>query len=168
VTIQVKGRGVALRDELTGSGIGTKRQFEVLEGQFVLSKIDARNGAFGLVPAECSGAIITGNFWTFDVDDSLLYPGLLVHVVQSPLFIDFCIKASPGATNRRYLQESAFLAQTIRVPERPGDQQRLADLLDGLRGGNAVVRSALQQASESASAQLGAALYALFDSDGPS
>lgn len=44
--------------------VGTKKQFMINKGQFLISKIDARNGAYGIVPKELDGAIITGNFWT--------------------------------------------------------------------------------------------------------
>ena len=50
-TIKVRNGGVFLRDEEIGTKIGTKNQFLISEGQFLLSKIDARNGAFGVVDA---------------------------------------------------------------------------------------------------------------------
>ena len=134
IRIQVKGRGVVLRDEVLGREIGTKRQFRISEGQFVLSKIDARNGAFGIVPEECHNAIITGNFWAYEVDNSVLRPRLLKYLTQSDAFIHFCITASPGATNRRYLQEDQFLAQKAYVPEDPEAQDNLCDALDALAG----------------------------------
>jgi type I restriction enzyme M protein len=130
--IQVKGRGVLLRDEVDGAEIGTKRQFRVKAGQFVLSKIDARNGAFGIVPEECDGAVITGNFWAFDVDERTLRPRLLHLLTRSDAFIDFCRRASPGATNRRYLQEEKFLDQVAIVPPDPAVQDELCDVLEGL------------------------------------
>lgn len=130
--IQVKGRGVVLRDELDGAQIGTKRQFRVASGQFVLSKIDARNGAFGVVPEECDGAIITGNFWAYDVDDRVLRPRLLHLLTRSDAFLDFCRRASPGATNRRYLQEPKFLEQVAFVPIDPAVQDELCDVLEDL------------------------------------
>src|SRR5437588_13085167 len=72
LTIHLNGAGISIRDKVLGSEIGTKRQFIVKAGQLVLSKIDARNGAFGIVPLDCDGAIITGNFWAFDVDQTCL------------------------------------------------------------------------------------------------
>ncbi len=72
LTIRLNGGGIILRDRAPGSSIGTKRQFVVRAGQLLLSKIDARNGAFGIVPSECDGAIITGNFWTFEPDRTQL------------------------------------------------------------------------------------------------
>jgi len=48
LTIRMHGLGIVLRDEISGSLIGTKNQFFAKGGQFLLSKIDARNGAFGI------------------------------------------------------------------------------------------------------------------------
>ena len=99
-----------------GKDIGTKKQYLVKKGQFLLSKIDARNGAFGVVPEEADGAIITGNFWAFDVDYNLLNPQYLVLVTQTKQFVGFAEKCSNGTTNRHYLQEDAFLQQSIPLP----------------------------------------------------
>ena len=72
LTIRMNGKGIVLRDRLQGSQIGTKRQFIAKSGQLVLSKIDARNGAFGILPKECDQALITGNFWAFEFDKNIL------------------------------------------------------------------------------------------------
>jgi type I restriction enzyme M protein len=145
--IRVKGRGVELRDEKLGAEIGTKRQFLVEAGQFVLSKIDARNGAFGIVPEECDKAIITGNFWAYEVDAEALSPVLLKYLTQSDAFLYFCSISSPGATNRRYLQEEQFLAQRAVVPRGVEDQEALREGLDAL--------SAVTQTGEATLGQLG-------------
>lgn len=113
-TIKVRNGGIFLRDEKFGRNIGTKHQFQIHQGQFLLSKIDARNGAFGVVPKELDNAIITGNFWTFDVDYSLINPHYLTLITTTRAFVYFCEQASNGTTNRHYLQESLFL--NIRVP----------------------------------------------------
>ena len=55
VTIQMHNQGVVLRTEQYGDEIGTKKQFLIKEGQFLISKIDARNGAYGIVPKELAG-----------------------------------------------------------------------------------------------------------------
>ena len=97
-----------------GSKIGTKNQFVISKGQFLLSKIDARNGAFGVVPDVLDGGVITGNFWTFDVDYSKVNPHYLALLTTTKEFIEFCEQASNGTTNRHYLQEPLFL--DIKVP----------------------------------------------------
>lgn len=108
VSVSTIGKGIAVRDTKLGKDIGTKKQYLVKKGQFLLSKIDARNGAFGVVPEEADGAIITGNFWAFDVDYNLLNPQYLVLVTQTKQFVGFAEKCSNGTTNRHYLQEDAF------------------------------------------------------------
>ena len=116
VSVSTIGKGIAVRDTKLGKDIGTKKQYLVKKGQFLLSKIDARNGAFGVVPEEADGAIITGNFWAFDVDYNLLNPQYLVLVPQTKQFVGFAEKCSNGTTNRHYLQEVAFLQQSIPLP----------------------------------------------------
>ena len=115
-TIKVRNGGIFLRDEEKGSNIGTKNQFLISKGQFLLSKIDARNGAFGVVPEVLDGGIITGNFWTFDVDYSIVNPHYLTLLTTTQAFVSFCEQASNGTTNRHYLQESLFLNIKVPVP----------------------------------------------------
>ncbi len=122
LTIRMNGRGIVVRDRVQGHQIGTKNQFVAKAGQLVLSKIDARNGAFGVLPDACDGAIITGNFWAFDPNLDRLDVRYLNYLTKTPMFIDFCIRASDGTTNRLYLQEPKFLAREIPLP--PVTEQR--------------------------------------------
>jgi len=131
ITIRMAGRGVALRDRVDGSEIGTKRQFIARAGQFVLSKIDARNGAFGVVPDDCDNAIVTGNFWVFDVDHAQLDNRFFDYLSKSPEFVAACVAASDGTTNRRYLQEETFLEMLVPTPDLT-EQQALVARLDAL------------------------------------
>lgn len=68
ITLKTNGGGAVLRDKKWGKDIGTKKQYLAKEGQFIMSKIDARNGAFGVVSNELDNAIVTGDFPLFDVD----------------------------------------------------------------------------------------------------
>ena len=131
ITIRMAGKGVMLRDRVVGSEIGTKRQFIARTGQFVLSKIDARNGAFGVLPDDCDNAIVTGNFWVFDVDHSQLDSRFFNYLSKSPEFVAACVAASDGTTNRRYLQEEAFLDMVVPTPDLTA-QQALVARLDAL------------------------------------
>ena len=117
VTIKMHGKGIQVRDEVSGSKIGTKKQFTISSGQLLLSKIDARNGAFGIVPKDLEGAIITGNFWTYDINKDLgLDENYLNYLLFSNEFKEICQKSSAGVTNRRYLDENIFLDQKIPFP----------------------------------------------------
>ena len=109
VTIKSYGKGIVLRDIEKGDKIKTKKQYVVSENQLLLSKIDARNGAFGLVPAELDGAIITGNFWTYQFDESKINIMYLITILSSEQYSNIWEECSNGSGNRRYLDEEKFL-----------------------------------------------------------
>lgn len=133
VTIKLYNNGVFLRDNEIGKKIGTKKQFLISKGQFLLSKIDARNGAFCVVSDEIDGAIITGNFWTFDVDYSQINPYFLALITTTFKFMQFCQNASSGTTGRHYLQEDKFLDMKIPLPLLDKQEEMVHQILDNER-----------------------------------
>lgn len=116
VTIKVRNGGVVPRDEVMGENIGTKKQFLVSEGQFILSKIDARNGAMGIIPTELDGAVVTQDFLPYDIDTTKVNPQYFVLVCTTKQFIAFCQSCSSGTTNRQRVDEAQFLNIKIPVP----------------------------------------------------
>ncbi len=69
VTVRLWGKGVVLRGEIAGANLTGSNQFCVRTDQFILSKIDARNGAFGLVPSALDGAIVSADFPVFTLNN---------------------------------------------------------------------------------------------------
>ena len=132
VTIRTKHQGVSVRDFEIGAKIGTKKQFILNAGQFVLSKIDAMYGAFGIAPSEVDGAIITGNFWAYDYDKNMVCIDWLNHFTNSPDFYDLCRRASTGITHRKYLDEDFFLSYEVNLPDLE-DQNSLVFSINGIR-----------------------------------
>ncbi|MEG1567331.1 MAG: restriction endonuclease subunit S [Anaerovoracaceae bacterium] len=116
ITIKINNGGVFVRDTELGANIKTKNQYYVQSGQLVVSKIDARNGAFGIVPIEAEKAIITGNFWAYDVDKNQANIKYLVLVFSSNFFVQSWQDCSNGSGNRLYLQENKFLNCKIPFP----------------------------------------------------
>ena len=116
VSIKLYNGGITLRDIKLGVNIGTKKQFRIKKGHFLLSKIDARNGAIGIVPESCNNAIITGNFWDFEIDTNKADPQFLSLLMTTDYFVNLFDKASNGTTNRHYLQENLFLKTEIPLP----------------------------------------------------
>lgn len=121
ITIKVRNGGVVLRDEITGENIGTKKQFKVKEGQFVISKIDARNGAMGIIPTALEGAIVTQDFLTYDIDTEKINHQYFLLICTTQQFINFCQSCSSGTTNRQRINETKFL--NIKVPVPSLDEQ---------------------------------------------
>lgn len=124
VTVKMHHNGVVLREVKKGKLIGSN-MYRVKPGQFILSGIDARHGAFGVVPEVLDGAIVTNDFWYFDVDETVVSRDFFLWLTTTPLFLDACIKSSEGTTNRRRLQGDKFYNFAFHFPEII-EQQRLA------------------------------------------
>lgn len=117
VTVKIHGNGVEERDWKFGKNIGTKRQYRASAGQFIMSKIDARNGAFGIVPEELDGAMVTNDFPVFDIDTEKILPQFFVLLTSTKEFISFAQSCSSGTTNRQRIDLNMFLEQSVPLPE---------------------------------------------------
>lgn len=116
VTVSSQNRGIKVRDVLEGKLIGTKKQYRIKANQFLMSKIDARNGAFGIVPEELDAAIVTNDFPSFIVDEKLINIEFLVLITTTKKFIEFAQSCSSGTTGRRRIDMAMFLIQKIPLP----------------------------------------------------
>lgn len=116
ITLKTNGGGAVLRDVKQGKSIGTKKQFVVSAGQFIMSKIDARNGAFGVVGADLDGAVVTADFPVFDVVKEKVMPEYLSLISSTAPFVRFAQSCSRGTTNRQRIDVSLFLSQKIPLP----------------------------------------------------
>ncbi|MCF6093899.1 restriction endonuclease subunit S [Microaerobacter geothermalis] len=133
VTVRLWGKGVQLRNEVYGHEIKSDSRYIVKSGQFIVSKIDARNGASGLIPEELDGAIITGDFLSFDINKDLILPEYLLWLSRSEWFIEQCVQASSGTTNRIRLNESKFLQIEISLPNISEQAQIIRKIQDAVQ-----------------------------------
>ena len=92
------------------------------DGQFILSRIDARNGAFGLVPKQLDGGVVSNDFPVFNIKHIRIEPRFLEWLSKTTDFIDLCRHASEGTTNRVRLQVNRFMETEIPLP--PLNEQR--------------------------------------------
>nr|WP_255762572.1 restriction endonuclease subunit S [Halomonas alkalisoli] len=91
--------------------------YQVKEGDFIFSGIDARNGAFGIVPPELDGAVVTNDFWCFEIDDDVVDKSFFLELTSTHWFDEICRKGSDGTTQRIRLQKDKFFNQTIYLPD---------------------------------------------------
>lgn len=122
VTIRLWHQGVVLREEKSGQDIKSN-MFHVNEGDFVLSGIDARNGAFGIVPKELEGAVVTNDFWCLEPKKNLLRKDFFLFLTSTKFFDYICNQCSDGTTQRIRLQKDKFYDFEIVLPpvEEQGD-----------------------------------------------
>ena len=131
VTIKLWGKGVILRRQATGAEMAASRRAIVRQNQFILSRIDARNGAFGLVPASLDGAVVSNDFPSFILHADRLEPAYLSWLSKTADFVELCKAASEGTTNRVRLKEETFLKTTIPLPPL-AEQQRIVARIEEL------------------------------------
>jgi len=140
ITVRLYGLGVLQRDELYGRDIGTKKQFIARKGQLIISRIDARNGAFGIVPDELDGAIVTNDFWLFDVNNAI--PQYLSLVLSSESFQRYWEAQSSGTTNRQRIVEEEFLLSKIPLPNVNTQSQLVSKYKDQINSAENALRKA--------------------------
>jgi type I restriction-modification system DNA methylase subunit len=116
ITIKLYGKGLLLRQEILGQDIKTEQQFIVSAGDFIMSKIDARNGAFGIVPDYLNNAVVTSSFPYFTVNTELAIPEYIEAIVTQKSFYDKINNVVAGATGRRSVGEDDFLDLEIPLP----------------------------------------------------
>jgi type I restriction enzyme S subunit len=94
-----------------------------------MSKIDARNGAFGVIVSDLDGAIVTADFPVFNVKKDVVIPQYLFLLSSSKQFAQFAQSCSRGTTNRQRIDVDMFLSQQIPLPS-IDEQQRFVDAFE--------------------------------------
>ena len=133
VTVRMWGKGVVQRDIVKGVEIAGSKRWVVRYNQLILSRIDARHGAIGLVPKTLDGAVVTTDFPAFNFDQNRLLPEYLNWLCKTASFVSLCVAASEGTTNRVRLQEAKFLALEILLPQIE-EQRRIVGRIEELAG----------------------------------
>ncbi|MBR5082116.1 MAG: restriction endonuclease subunit S [Bacteroidales bacterium] len=148
VTLKTKGGGAVLRDIKLGKDIGTKKQYVVSEGQFIMSKIDARNGAFGIVPNDLDGAIVTADFPLFDIETDIINPVYFSLISSTNAFARFAQSCSRGTTNRQRIDINLFLSQQVPLPTLSEQQTLVKTYNDKIQQAELLERQANQVEKE--------------------
>jgi type I restriction enzyme S subunit len=163
ITLKLWGKGAVLRGILNGAEIAAPRQMRARRDQFILSRIDARNGALGLVPPELDGAVVSNDFPVFDIVAERILPTYLGWICKTKPFVERCQRASEGTTNRVRLKEERFLAEEIPLPPLT-EQRRILERIEALDAKIQEARSLRHQARQTATA-LGKFSFASFVSE---
>jgi type I restriction enzyme S subunit len=129
VTVRMNGGGAVERLIRDGKTPVPFTGYRVKSGQLIYSRIDARNGAFAIVPPSLSGSVVSKDFPIFDVRHDRVNSAYLWHFFRAGSLQRSIQTASAGATNRQRISEDRFLK--FRIPLPPLEEQcRIAAILD--------------------------------------
>ncbi|OBA94702.1 hypothetical protein A5664_17325 [Mycolicibacterium fortuitum] len=129
VTVRLNGRGAVPRNIGAGKTPVAFTGYRVQAGQFIYSRIDARNGAFAIIPPELDGAVVSKDFPVFDIQKDAVDTRYLIHYFMAGRLQQQIQALSQGATNRQRITEERFLAFTLPLPPLI-EQRRIAAILD--------------------------------------
>lgn len=126
ITVKLYGLGVVPKTErLVGS---ENTQYYVRRaGQFIYSKLDFLNGAFGIIPPALDGYESTLDLPAFAVSP-MVDARFLVEYMRRPVYYEAAVGLAHGGRKARRVNPAQLLETTVRMP--PLDEQRaISDLL---------------------------------------
>jgi len=116
VKVKLYGGGAELREERLGADIKTKKMYRAREGDLIVSKIDARNGAIAIIPPYLDGAIVTSDFPLFIINNKKANPQFLHYFFKYNDVGNELETSSKGTTNRRRVSNDTILSLEIPLP----------------------------------------------------
>ena len=105
----------------------------------------------GLVPESLEGALVTNDFPLFNLNTERLAPAFLGWLCRTAGFVELCVQASEGTTNRVRLKSEGFNALEIPLPPL-AEQRRVVARIEELAAQIHEARALRHQAAEEAEA----------------
>lgn len=158
--VQSHGKGIVLRDEVTGAEIKTKKQQAARTGEFLVAEIDAKVGGFGIVPSELDGAVVSSHYFLFQIDENKCSLEWLNWFVRYNS-LEEQTKAQ-GSTNYAAIRPNDVLNFEIPLPPLT-EQRRIVARIEALAARVAQAQSLRGKASEETVSLLAAALARAYD-----
>lgn len=126
ITVKLWGKGV-FRKEETIKGSKNTQYYIRKKGQFIYSKLDFLNQAFGIIPDRLDGFESTVDLPCFDFKKGINQIFLLKYVMRQNFYKKMGEIADGGRKAKR-IQVDTFLKFPIIIPSLP-EQQKIADCL---------------------------------------
>ncbi|WP_043760251.1 restriction endonuclease subunit S [Rhodothermus marinus] len=128
LTVRLYAKGITLRSEEKGNRIKTKKLYCTKSGDFVFSKIDARNGAWGFVTDELEGGLVSGDFPILTLERHKADQSFIELQLAQPTVWEPLRNIAVGTTNRRRLHTFQLLQVAVALPPL-AEQRAIAHVL---------------------------------------
>ena len=145
LTVKLYGKGVIPKAE-TKQGSENTAYYVRKTGQFIYSKLDFLNGAFGIIPSHLDGYETTLDLPAFDVSPLVEAAYLLNYVSREEFYKGFLSGARGGRKAKR-IQPTEFLSASIPLPTKQ-EQSKMAALISLLENYEETVNSSYEAISK--------------------
>lgn len=122
ILTRLYAKGVELKDVKSGREIKAEYMYVVKEGDFIFSKINVKKGAFGFIPAELDGAVVTSEHPILAIDEKLALRDFVFYYLSQPLMWDEFRRQSKGFADKSRTKVPEFLSVKISLP--PLEEQK--------------------------------------------
>ena len=128
ITVKLWGKGVIEKEEKY-AGSSNTQYFIRKAGQFIYSKLDFQNQAFGIIPNELDGYQSTLDLPTFDIQN--IDPKFLLEYVMRREFYEYQGLIANGSRKAKRIHPENFLDMPVRIPSLE-EQQAISSYLSNL------------------------------------
>ncbi len=126
LTVKLYGRGVTQKEEKRLGSSSTK-YYKRKSGQFIYSKLDFLNGAFGIIPEHLDGFESTLDLPAFDFSEAV-EPNWFIEFVSRDDFYTSNLGLANGGRKARRVNPKDLLQLKVQVPSLE-EQQKIASVL---------------------------------------
>lgn len=164
LTITVKRRhgGLEIREKLSGHQIATKKQFRLVPGAFIISRVQCWHQAYALVGDVPPNAIASTNYDQFRISPEV-DPRFFWWLSHSPAFTDTVRSSAVGVViEKMVFNRDEWLTKSVRLPPLV-EQRRVVARIEELSAQLHEARTLRQQAGEEAEILFRAASRSLLD-----
>ena len=113
ITVKLWGKGVIEKEEKY-AGSSNTQYFVRKAGQFIYSKLDFQNQAFGIIPNELDGYQSTLDLPSFDIQN--IDPKFLLEYVMRREFYEYQGLIANGSRKAKRIHPEDFLVMPVRIP----------------------------------------------------
>ena len=113
ITVKLWGKGVVEKEEKY-AGSSNTQYFIRKAGQFIYSKLDFQNQAFGIIPNKLDGYQSTLDLPTFDIQN--IDPKFLLEYVMRREFYEYQGLIANGSRKAKRIHPEDFLVMPVRIP----------------------------------------------------
>ena len=129
ITVKLWGKGVF---EKTNKRVGSEntKYYKRKSGQFLYSKLDFLNCAFGIIPLDLDGLESTVDLPCFDISDGINHKFILEYIKQRSFYQKYGDKAD-GSRKAKRINADVFLSFPVNLPSER-EQNKIATFIISL------------------------------------